>query len=254
VQALLAQAHQEIGQGHPQEALAYTLEAVRRRRGDAAILQVLNEAKEQYALQETTAASLSSSSSSSASSTVAASTASRSTAASPPVPAFQGASSALHMDLAALSLHKRDGGSAVVPKTAAKHGGRNDGSKLSSKTDSGKHSTQTQPNNASSNSSNKSSSKSTVEGVAAAVAQAMAYSSSSSTKTDPDAGKAAASGLSILEESGNGQIISDAYNDGSSVICTRCNGVIARVRMRAHAQMWCPALREDERVYDFDDD
>ena len=53
----------------------------------------------------------------------------------------------------------------------------------------------------------------------------------------------------ILAETGDQEILKDAFEDGSSVLCTRCQGLVARVRWESHKQYWCPAVRvceEDE--------
>ena len=37
-------------------------------------------------------------------------------------------------------------------------------------------------------------------------------------------------------------VLHDAFVDGSSVVCTRCNALVARSRWTAHSTMWCDAL------------
>ncbi|KAJ1425267.1 hypothetical protein B484DRAFT_451165 [Ochromonadaceae sp. CCMP2298] len=55
----------------------------------------------------------------------------------------------------------------------------------------------------------------------------------------------------ILSESGDQCILRDAFEDGSSVLCTNCGGLVARVRWESHSQLWCPAL--DGSAHDGDD-
>ena len=48
---------------------------------------------------------------------------------------------------------------------------------------------------------------------------------------------------SFLSERGGGSaILADAFKDGSSVFCRRCEGLVARARWDAHSTMWCPKL------------
>ena len=49
-------------------------------------------------------------------------------------------------------------------------------------------------------------------------------------------------GDSLLVETGDEDILIDAFQDGSSVICQRCHGLISVERAEAHAMRWCPAL------------
>ena len=46
----------------------------------------------------------------------------------------------------------------------------------------------------------------------------------------------------ILRDQGNQQILKDAFEDGSSVICRKCGGLIAQKRWIAHKSFWCPTL------------
>lgn len=46
----------------------------------------------------------------------------------------------------------------------------------------------------------------------------------------------------MLSERGEEEILKDAFEDGSSVVCRRCGGLIARVRWDSHNQFWCSAL------------
>ncbi|GBG25704.1 Hypothetical Protein FCC1311_019232 [Hondaea fermentalgiana] len=45
---------------------------------------------------------------------------------------------------------------------------------------------------------------------------------------------------SVLRDRGQADILRDAAKDGSSFMCTRCEGLIAISRMEFH-QEWCPA-------------
>ena len=47
---------------------------------------------------------------------------------------------------------------------------------------------------------------------------------------------------SLLSEAGDEDILRDAYVDGSSVICTKCRGLVKKERWTAHRSQWCPAL------------
>lgn len=53
---------------------------------------------------------------------------------------------------------------------------------------------------------------------------------------------------SLLKERGWGDILSDAFRDGSSVMCTLCGGLISRERIEAHSTTWCPNLPDDEEL------
>ena len=44
---------------------------------------------------------------------------------------------------------------------------------------------------------------------------------------------------------GSEQILRDAFEDGSSVICTRCGGLVKSARWAAHSSTWCPAIQQD---------
>jgi hypothetical protein len=54
----------------------------------------------------------------------------------------------------------------------------------------------------------------------------------------------------ILAESGDQCILRDAFEDGSSVLCAKCGGLVARVRWDSHSQLWCPALEDSEEGAD----
>lgn len=44
---------------------------------------------------------------------------------------------------------------------------------------------------------------------------------------------------SILAESGRGELLLDACQDGSSFICLRCGGLFSNHRRDEHLQFWC---------------
>jgi hypothetical protein len=58
---------------------------------------------------------------------------------------------------------------------------------------------------------------------------------------------------SLLHELGDEDILRQAFEDGSSVVCRRCGGLVAAARWEAHKVTWCPALEEME-VQDCDED
>lgn len=49
---------------------------------------------------------------------------------------------------------------------------------------------------------------------------------------------------SMLAEQGKEGILAAALQDGSSVLCRKCSGLVKRDRWDAHSTMWCPALDE----------
>lgn len=51
---------------------------------------------------------------------------------------------------------------------------------------------------------------------------------------------------SLLAEVGDENLLVEAFQDGSSVICQRCNGLVAVDRADAHSKFWCPALEGNE--------
>ena len=51
---------------------------------------------------------------------------------------------------------------------------------------------------------------------------------------------------SILKENGIEEILRDAFEDGSSVVCTRCDALVKASRWEAHFNLWCPVLNDDE--------
>lgn len=50
---------------------------------------------------------------------------------------------------------------------------------------------------------------------------------------------------SMLAERGKEGLLAAALQDGSSVVCQRCSGLVKRERWNAHCSMWCPALDDD---------
>ncbi len=50
----------------------------------------------------------------------------------------------------------------------------------------------------------------------------------------------------ILSEQGMEDILVDAFQDGSSVVCQRCNGLVPRVRMKEHSAHWCSAIAHED--------
>ncbi len=49
----------------------------------------------------------------------------------------------------------------------------------------------------------------------------------------------------ILKEQGMEDILSDAFEDGSSVVCKNCGGLIAKHRWSDHVMYWCSASGMD---------
>ena len=47
---------------------------------------------------------------------------------------------------------------------------------------------------------------------------------------------------SILKEHGVEDILRDAFEDGSSVVCTKCQALVKASRWEAHYNHWCPVL------------
>jgi hypothetical protein len=49
---------------------------------------------------------------------------------------------------------------------------------------------------------------------------------------------------SLLADMGDGSevILQQAFQDGSSVICAQCGGLVPRVRWEIHRDMWCPHI------------
>jgi hypothetical protein len=59
---------------------------------------------------------------------------------------------------------------------------------------------------------------------------------------------------SILKDMGDQEILKDAFEDGSSVICVRCNSLIKRDRWNAHNLKWCPLLQKNDNNDNNNDD
>ena len=61
---------------------------------------------------------------------------------------------------------------------------------------------------------------------------------------------------SILKERDDGSvaILRDAFQDGSSVICMKCNALVQRTRWDVHSTTWCSSLSldSDEGGYEVD--
>lgn len=55
---------------------------------------------------------------------------------------------------------------------------------------------------------------------------------------------------SMLSERGDEYLLSDAFQDGSSLICVKCHGLVPKARLNVHTQYWCPA----STVTEFSDD
>lgn len=51
--------------------------------------------------------------------------------------------------------------------------------------------------------------------------------------------------LSILAQNGRGQVLIDAFSDGSSLFCPFCGQLISLKRFLCHRNFWCPALIEN---------
>lgn len=58
---------------------------------------------------------------------------------------------------------------------------------------------------------------------------------------------------SFLSERGEEDILRDAFEDGSSIICQKCGGLVPHTRWDAHKLSWCPSLGGDI-IMDSDDD
>ena len=50
----------------------------------------------------------------------------------------------------------------------------------------------------------------------------------------------------LLSERGDEEILKDAFEDGSSILCRKCGGLVAKVRWESHSQWWCPAIVDEE--------
>ena len=56
---------------------------------------------------------------------------------------------------------------------------------------------------------------------------------------------------SILKQNGAQDILQDAFEDGSSVICGKCSALIKRSRWETHSTLWCTSL--DSNAMESDD-
>ena len=54
---------------------------------------------------------------------------------------------------------------------------------------------------------------------------------------------------SILDEAGHGDVVDEAVQGGTHVVCRACGGVISRERMQAHVELWCEA-NEDAQSHE----
>ena len=72
-------------------------------------------------------------------------------------------------------------------------------------------------------------------------------------KGDRDAMGMDGGGVSILEEREEGDILNDAYEDGSSVICEKCGDLVKKERIDIHISTWCSKngkFEDDENMED----
>jgi len=51
---------------------------------------------------------------------------------------------------------------------------------------------------------------------------------------------------SILGDGGHSELLQDAFEDGSSVVCVRCGDLVARARWDAHRTTWCRMIPDDD--------
>jgi hypothetical protein len=58
---------------------------------------------------------------------------------------------------------------------------------------------------------------------------------------------------SCLQELGDQDLLRQAFEDGSSVICQRCTGLVPRDRWGAHCDIWCPALESQEDCGEYEE-
>ena len=56
-----------------------------------------------------------------------------------------------------------------------------------------------------------------------------------------------------LGRHGRRDLLADAFQDGSSVVCVRCGDLVARARWAAHRDAWCRMLPDDDDDDDDDD-
>jgi hypothetical protein len=52
----------------------------------------------------------------------------------------------------------------------------------------------------------------------------------------------------ILSERGEQSILKEAFEDGSSVVCTKCGSLIPRSRSEEHCKYWCEFADNDDNV------
>lgn len=57
----------------------------------------------------------------------------------------------------------------------------------------------------------------------------------------------------VGDERGKRDLLQDAFQDGSSVVCVRCGDLVARSRWDAHLSRWCRALPDSDSDGDGDD-
>ena len=51
---------------------------------------------------------------------------------------------------------------------------------------------------------------------------------------------------SILKDEGDEEILRQAMENGSSVVCCKCGALVAKDRWLPHRDKWCPMLTDDE--------
>ena len=56
----------------------------------------------------------------------------------------------------------------------------------------------------------------------------------------------------LLSERGEEDILRDAFEDGSSVVCTVCGDLIARIRWKQHRDLWCSGRCNSDMDVDSD--
>ena len=57
----------------------------------------------------------------------------------------------------------------------------------------------------------------------------------------------------ILQEIGDEDLLRQAFEDGSSVVCRRCEALVPAARWEQHRDVWCSAL-SDQDGSDMDDE
>ena len=55
---------------------------------------------------------------------------------------------------------------------------------------------------------------------------------------------------SIVGDRGDNDLLQDAFQDGSSVVCVRCGDLVARTRWDAHRTTWCRMIPDDSEEDD----